>query len=74
MRMIEASTPQRKGRGEEGGKGCTTGYMTNAETQGNDESDTLHRVGLCTPQGTWGRGVGGGGWLRETGAPYSRSK
>ena len=33
MRMIEVSTPQRKGRGEEvreeGGKGCTTGYMTN---------------------------------------------
>ena len=80
MRMIEASTPQRKGRGEEvGGRRegvyhrlhdqCMLVAKQHAETQGNDESDTLHRVGLCTPQGTWGRG-----WLRETGVPYSRSK
>ena len=86
MRMIEVSTPQRKGRGEEVGGGREGVYhrlhdqcMLVAKHSMQKHKGmmrvirTLHRVGLCTLQGTWGWGVGGG-WLRETGVPYSRSK
>ena len=45
--------------------------------QGNDESDTLHRVGLCTPQGTWGwegRGVVEGKLVYQTAVGFPKSK
>ena len=87
MRMIEVSTPQRKGRGEEVG-GRREGVYHRLRDQcmlvakhSMQKHKGMMRVihymelGFAHPRelggGGWGRG---GGWLRETGAPYSRSK
>ena len=86
MRMIEASTPQRKGRGEEVG-GRREGLYHRLHDQcmlvakhSMQKHKGMMRVihyielGFAHPR-ELGGGVGvGGGWLRETGVPYSRSK
>ena len=86
MRMIEVSTPQRKGRGEEVG-GRREGVYHRLHDQcmlvakhSMQKHKGMIRVihymelGFAHPRELGAGGGGGGCWLRETGLPYSRSK
>ena len=87
MRMIEVSTLQRKGRGEEVGGGREGLYhrlhdqcMLVAKHSMQKHKGIMRvihyiELGFAHSRELGGRGWGGeGGWLRETGVPYSRSK